>query len=159
MDSEQNELAKDDTADAMSTIELNALQPGTYYASVSSQGTPQLLENYELELTVYAHPAPPQNVVTTAGPGSITLSWDASENAASYIIQYEYSNEAPFETVSAVEGASPLTTLDTSFVFTGLPSDAPTYFCVVAVNGSAQSDCSALVAGTSGEAAADGAGD
>ncbi|MEC9465183.1 MAG: pre-peptidase C-terminal domain-containing protein, partial [Myxococcota bacterium] len=159
MDSEQNELAKDDTADAMSTIELNALQPGTYYASVSSQGTPQLLENYELELTVYAHPAPPQNLVTTAGPGSITLSWDASENAASYIIQYEYSNEAPFETVSAVEGASPLTTLDTSFVFTGLPSDAPTYFCVVAVNGSAQSECSALVAGTSGEAAADGAGD
>ena len=161
MDADQNEIAKDETADAMSSLELAALQPGTYYARIASQGIPQLLENYELALTVYAHPAAPQNIATTAGPGSITLSWDASDYATSYIIQYEYSNEAPFETVSAVEGPSPLTTPETSFVFTGLPSDAPTYFCVVAVNGPAQSACSELVAGTSEEAPAggDGGGD
>ncbi len=155
MDAEQNELGKDDTADALSSIELSSLEPGTYYARVTSQAIPQLLETYELELTVYAHPAAPENIVATPGPGTITLSWDAADYATSYIIAYEYSDEAPFETVSADEGASPLTTTEMSFVFTGLPSDAPTYFCITSVNGPAQSACSDLIGGTAGEAVAE----
>ena len=142
------EIAADATVGEFSSITLSELAAGDYHASVASQTLPEMIESYSLSLEILAYPAAPIDVTATAGPDSIVVSWPAVVPATDYVIYYQYSNEAPFETVVANEGGSPLSTQELSFTLTGLPTDAPTHLCVSALNGTAESACSELVSAT-----------
>ena len=118
---------------------------GTYYATIASQTLPELITSYTLSLGVLAYPTAPTDLSATAGEGTIVLNWSAVTPATGYIIYYQYSAEAPFETTSATEGASPLSTTEVTFTLSGMPQDAPTFACVSTLNGTAESACSELV--------------
>lgn len=126
----------------------NDAPAGTYFVAVASALVPHFLASYELALTVFAHPEPPQNVVVTPLANALEISWESDSPSTGYIVQYTYSEEPPFETIHATEGPSPLNVQGSPFTLTGLPTLAHTYVCVRTVNGSAQSDCSTVVSGT-----------
>lgn len=124
------------------------LVTGTYFVSIRNTATPQFLAAYDLSLTVYAHPEVPVNLQAVAGADSLTLSWDAVTPSTSYLVQYSYSAQGPFESIEATQGASPLSASENSYTLTGLPTAAHTFICVRAVNGTAQSECSEVISAT-----------
>jgi hypothetical protein len=124
------------------------LVTGTYFVSIRNTATPQFVAAYDLSLTVYAHPEVPVNLQAVAGADSLTLSWDAVTPSTSYLVQYSYSAQGPFESIEAAQGSSPLSTAENSYTLTGLPTAAHTFICVRAVNGTAQSECSEVISAT-----------
>ncbi|MBT6488561.1 MAG: hypothetical protein HOK97_02265, partial [Deltaproteobacteria bacterium] len=124
------------------------LVSGTYFVSMRNEAIPQFIAAYDLSLTVYVHPEIPSNLQVVAGEDSLSLTWDAVTPSTSYIVQYSYSAAGPFETVEATQGSSPLSAPENNYTLNGLPSDARTFICVRAVNGTAQSECSEVISAT-----------
>jgi len=129
------------------SMERIGMEAGTYTLKVESQN-PAILIFYDLALDVVAYPDPPENVRCSGVEGSINLVWNAVAGATSYNISYEYSANAPLQTLEATEGPSPLATSEISYALTGLPTEAPTYFRVSAVSGEQESDFSEIVSCT-----------
>jgi Immunoglobulin domain/Fibronectin type III domain len=86
--------------------------PTTYTASYQSGPTP---------------PAPPTNLVATAGNTTVGLSWTASSGASSYNVRRSTTNKGPYATI-----ATGITT--TGFTDTGLINGVTYYYVVQAVN-------------------------
>jgi fibronectin type 3 domain-containing protein len=86
-------------------------------------------------------PAPPTNVVATAGDGQVTLTWAAAAGATSYTVSRSLTPGGPYTVL-----ASGLT--GTSLTDTGLTNDTPYYYVVQAVNGVGASANSAEVTAT-----------
>ena len=141
-------LQTDDETQSMSRIARNEMPAGTYFVSVTSQSTPEYLESYTLSLDAFGKPAAPQNVAVTPNSGMLVVSWPALSGATQYKVYYQYSNNPPFQMREADEGSSPLSVSSNSTTLSGLPTDAPTYVCVAALNGTAEGECSETVSGT-----------
>jgi hypothetical protein len=142
------EIGADNTEGGFSTVSLQGLAVGTYFARVSSQGILAVISAYQLGLVVYEKPSAPSNVVVTPGAGTLSVTWDPVSSATGYRVFYTYSNNSPDLIETANEGVSPLNLESSPAVLTGLPTDLPTSICIKAMNHTALSDCSLVVDGT-----------
>jgi fibronectin type 3 domain-containing protein len=94
------------------------------------------------EIALFASPlAAPQNVLATANPLAISLSWSSVANASGYTVKSSPASEGPFSTL-----VSNLAT--TSYVNTGLAFGLTRYYIITAWNSAGESEGSATVSAT-----------
>ena len=117
-------------------LDFHGLEQGeTYYAIVATcpgnAPSPLCGEYTEPSDTVYIPHTiePPTNIIATPGDRTVTLRWDPSENADTYLV--EYTGPDPLQTS---------TTSDTSIVITGLTNDEFYSFSIYARGAPGTSD-------------------
>ena len=113
----------------------------TYYYVVSATNAAGVSDDSgEASATPVAPPAAPTNLAATAGDSQVSLTWTASDGAASYNVKRSTTTGGPYTTV-----ASPTTA---SCNNTGLADGTTYYYVVSAVNAGGESDNSDEVSGT-----------
>ena len=78
----------------------------------------------------------PTNLVASLEVQDVVLSWDAVEGAAGYALNYGTISGGPYSSTfsQANEGASPISTTETTLRLTGLAQDNTFYFVVTALD-------------------------
>ena len=137
-DASQSEIDYDDDDGTGSFSRLTHTQaaPGTYYAMARAYSSSATIPSYSLTLTVVATTpqlATPSIASATQTNGVINVAWSAVPNATSYSVYYDTDSSPPYSpTMTATEGASPITTSATTQTLSGLPHGTIYYVVVTA---------------------------
>lgn len=123
-------------ANSNSPLSLNDLVHGTtYYFMVKAKNTlGEKNASTEKSLTYQRLPASFTLTTAAAGNGSVTLSWNSSTYASSYLIKYG-TTAGTYTTTISSSPTSP-------YLISGLTAGTPYYFTVIAQNGAGSTNAS-----------------